>query len=307
MFQIADGYSDPAQLREALKGVDVLVSALNRTDSKPLDALAEAAVDSGVVVYFPAEYGTYVTMLPLIRCIVLNSLYVYSDHRYDGLPMHKEWAKKEKHFKHAVEYAKSRQRDMKVVAVYAGPFTEDSIDVRSPLFPEILKLSYSKTLFTAKMLVNSYPFHSLFLIFLLFSLDGIDLDARTISTYGSSSTRITFTTKADLARSIAQLAILSMSSSAGLADSVPSHVRIAGYSPSMRELAGVLQRLDGGNEFKILQADKEPVKKELVETHAEESMEALPAFMRYDHSSHIQPFFFCSCFLFFFFPPPFRI
>lgn len=54
--------------------------------------------------------------------------------------MHKEWAKKEKHFKHAVEYAKSRQRDMKVVSVYAGPFTEDSIDVRFFLFLVNLKL-----------------------------------------------------------------------------------------------------------------------------------------------------------------------
>lgn len=73
VFTVADGYSDPAQLRQALKGVDVLVSALNRTDSKPLDALAEAAVDSGVVVYFPAEYGTYVMTLPLIFRIVLKS------------------------------------------------------------------------------------------------------------------------------------------------------------------------------------------------------------------------------------------
>lgn len=73
LVQVAEGYSEAAQLRESLKGVDILVSALNRTDRKALDGLAEAAIDSGVVVYFPAEYGTYVfNFITSLKIVLTN-------------------------------------------------------------------------------------------------------------------------------------------------------------------------------------------------------------------------------------------
>lgn len=50
---------DAATLKTALKGVDVLVNALaSREEAAPgMDILAKTAIDAGVRVYFPSEFG----------------------------------------------------------------------------------------------------------------------------------------------------------------------------------------------------------------------------------------------------------
>ena len=48
----------PANLLDALKGVDVVLNVLGGSASVAAkDGVAKAAVDSGAVVYFPSEFG----------------------------------------------------------------------------------------------------------------------------------------------------------------------------------------------------------------------------------------------------------
>ncbi len=55
---------DAAALKTALQGVDVLVNALaSREAAAPgMDILAKAAIDAGVKVYFPSEFGVWVVL-----------------------------------------------------------------------------------------------------------------------------------------------------------------------------------------------------------------------------------------------------
>ena len=57
---LAEGDADDTgTMKTALKGVDVLVNALaSREEAAPgMDILAKTAIDAGVRVYFPSEFG----------------------------------------------------------------------------------------------------------------------------------------------------------------------------------------------------------------------------------------------------------
>ncbi|KAH8116734.1 NAD-binding protein [Phellopilus nigrolimitatus] len=197
------------RLQESLKGVDIVANVLNQVDVRLKDMLAEAAVEVGAKVYFPSEFGVYVLFQTSTQ---ISTFYVqaveltetdHSDHRLNDFPGydHEEWVKKSKHVSYVRELATRKGCDMKVISVYTGLFLEDSL-------------------------------HSRF---------GNDLETRTITTYGSSSTRVTYTSKEDIGRAVAQLAILAMLSPAALSDSVPDYVRISGSPRSAVEVAAAFE------------------------------------------------------------------
>ncbi|KAI5121372.1 hypothetical protein M0805_001185 [Coniferiporia weirii] len=134
------------------------------------------------------------------------------DHRANDFPGfdHEEWIKKRKHFSYATELAEQKGGNVKVIAVYTGLFLEDSLDPRF----------------------------------------GIDISTRTVTAIGPSDARVTYTSKVDIARAVAQLAILAMLSPAALADSVPAHVHIAGCTRSATEMAAALDRHTSPNKGK---------------------------------------------------------
>lgn len=57
---------DAATLKRALVGVDVVVNAIVSTPvaAPGMKVLVKAAVDAGVRVYFPSEFGVYVDRMP---------------------------------------------------------------------------------------------------------------------------------------------------------------------------------------------------------------------------------------------------
>ncbi|EJD02544.1 NAD-binding protein [Fomitiporia mediterranea MF3/22] len=171
-------------LRNALKGTDIVVNVLGVTSARVKDVVAEAAIEAGVKVYFPSEFGV--------------------DHRLNDFPGfdHPEWIKKRKHLDYVNEIA-AKKGDVKIISVYNGLFLEDSFNVTESRY-------------------------------------GVDLSSRTITALGSPSSRATFTSKVDIARSVAQLAILAMLSPATLSDNVPSHVHISGCTRSAEEIAHAL-------------------------------------------------------------------
>ncbi|OCB86111.1 NAD-binding protein [Sanghuangporus baumii] len=126
------------------------------------------------------------------------------DHRLNDFPGfdHEEWEKKRRHIAYANELAVKKGGDVKVIAVYTGLFLEDSLNPRF----------------------------------------GFDISAGKITILGPPSSKITFTSRRDIARSVAQLAILAMVSPASLQDNVPSHVRIAGCTRSVEEIAQALNK-----------------------------------------------------------------
>lgn len=102
---------------------------------------------------------------------------------------------------------------------------------------------------------------------------GIDLKERSNVVFGSKYTRSSFTSKADVARSVAQLAILSMGPPGSLADKVPDHVRISGCPRSAAEIATAIEdAMDENNEadktrFTIIQKDLSTEKANLKQRH----------------------------------------
>jgi len=62
------------------------------------------------------------------------------------------------------------------------------------------------------------------------SLFGFVFDNRLITVFGSSNSRIAYTGKNDIGRSVAQLSLLSLSADPKVLVSVPEHVRISGSS-----------------------------------------------------------------------------
>ncbi|KAL5532534.1 hypothetical protein ACEPAF_4308 [Sanghuangporus sanghuang] len=173
-----------AALRSSMNEIDVVVNALGMTSAQVKDVVAETAIEAGAKVYFPSEFGV--------------------DHRLNDFPGfdHEEWEKKRRHIAYANELAVKKGGDVKVIAVYAGLFLEDSLNPRF----------------------------------------GFDISARKITILGPPSSKITFTSRRDIARSVAQLAILAMVSPASLQDNVPSHVRIAGCTRSVEEIAQALNK-----------------------------------------------------------------
>jgi len=94
---------DPADpllsFTQAFEGVDVVISAVGRSTLEYKDALFQAALDSGVKVYFPSEYGV--------------------DHRLNDFPGWDdvEWNVKRMHAQKSKELAGDK---IKAISVYAG-------------------------------------------------------------------------------------------------------------------------------------------------------------------------------------------
>jgi len=80
---------------------------------------------------------------------------------------------------------------------------------------------------------------------------GLDTDNNLFTAIGSADGKFTLTAKADIAASIARLAVLT----AANPSSVPDHVRIAGDTKSIRELAEIFGRESGQK----IQVTEEPV------------------------------------------------
>ena len=53
--ELGDGVK--AALRKSMEGMDVVVNALGVTNAQVKDMVAEAAINAGVKVYFPSEFG----------------------------------------------------------------------------------------------------------------------------------------------------------------------------------------------------------------------------------------------------------
>ncbi|KZT64192.1 NAD(P)-binding protein [Daedalea quercina L-15889] len=92
-----------ASFTKAFQGADVVVNLLGTTPHAYRDAVGEAAIKSGVKVYFPPEFGT--------------------DHRINDFPGwdHAEWIFKGQH---AQKYRELGAGKTKVIAVYTGAFLE---------------------------------------------------------------------------------------------------------------------------------------------------------------------------------------
>ena len=88
---------------------------------------------------------------------------------------------------------------------------------------------------------------------------GFDVAQETFTIYGSPETRVTFTSKKDIGKSIARLAFLSMSPSAS---SVPSHVRICGTAASAKDIAEAITDEVPSKQIKIvgLKVEEEKLK-----------------------------------------------
>lgn len=125
---------------------------------------------------------------------------------------------------------------------------------------------------------------------------GFDIAARKITTVGPASSRVTFTSKRDIARSVAQLAILAMVSPASLHDSVPSHVHISGCTRSAGDIAQALSEAlsragstDAGMETKIevVQEDLAEARRNLKEAYDTGDVGAPAGYIRF---AWIDPF-----------------
>jgi len=97
---------DPASAqawKNVLKGVDVVVNTMAGQVVDVNNLIADAAVESGVKVYFPSEFGV--------------------DHRINDFPGfdHPEWARKRVQTEHVQEVSAGK---MKIVFLYIGLFVE---------------------------------------------------------------------------------------------------------------------------------------------------------------------------------------
>jgi len=72
---------------------------------------------------------------------------------------------------------------------------------------------------------------------------GFDFDNHLITVFGSPDSRIAFTGKDDIGRSVAQLSLLSLSPDPKVVASVPEHVRIAGSSRTFAEVKHIVESL----------------------------------------------------------------
>ncbi len=71
---------------------------------------------------------------------------------------------------------------------------------------------------------------------------GFHLAEQRIEVFGSPESKVAYTSKADIGRSVAQLSLLSLSSDAKVAASVPEHVRIAGSNPSFTDIGNLFDK-----------------------------------------------------------------
>lgn len=175
---------DAAALKRALEGVDVVVNAIVSTPiaAPGMKVLVKAAVNAGVKVYFPSEFGVDRR---------LNA--------FEGFDM-AEWYLKIEHLDFIKEISKGK--NFKVILLYTGLFLEDS------LIPWL----------------------------------GFHIAEQRIEVFGSPESKVAYTSKADIGRSVAQLSLLSLSSDAKVAASVPEHVRIAGSNPSFTDIGNLFDK-----------------------------------------------------------------
>lgn len=52
--------SDEEHIRSAMRELDIMVNVLGPASAQAKDLIAAAAIESGVKVYFPSEFGVYV-------------------------------------------------------------------------------------------------------------------------------------------------------------------------------------------------------------------------------------------------------
>ncbi|ETW84890.1 hypothetical protein HETIRDRAFT_165861 [Heterobasidion irregulare TC 32-1] len=225
------GSEDKDVLRDALRGVDAVINALGGDADKGLmDRLFDAALASGVAVYFPSEFG--------------------ADHRLNNFPgfEHEVWAHKREHAARARARVVENSGDMKIIAVYVGWFMEEAI---RPIY-------------------------------------GFDTDRGVYTCYGSPSQKFALTSKADVARAVAELSILSMSPV--MASSVPDHVRIAGQIASYEKVKDVVKQ-ETGIEVTLASEDLRQHKVRLEENRAEGPIEYIRVLMgegKLDFSGDVQ-------------------
>ncbi|KAH9948291.1 hypothetical protein B0H21DRAFT_788404 [Amylocystis lapponica] len=102
LYKVDDANPGPSY-EKALKGVDVFVNAFGSVPVALKDTVFDAALKSGVKVYFPSEFGL--------------------DHRRNNFEEwdHPEWIGKRAHLNKALELGKEK---IKTIAVFTGIFLE---------------------------------------------------------------------------------------------------------------------------------------------------------------------------------------
>lgn len=107
---------------------------------------------------------------------------------------------------------------MKVISLYTGYFTEDAVKV-GLLYP------LSSTIARSDLCHLSWQ-----------PWIGFDTPNKLYTSVGPATTRTSFTSKVDIARAVARLAVLATQDPAN----VPDHVRISGDAKSFAELAEIM-------------------------------------------------------------------
>ncbi|KLO14005.1 hypothetical protein SCHPADRAFT_967111 [Schizopora paradoxa] len=71
---------------------------------------------------------------------------------------------------------------------------------------------------------------------------GFHFKERRIEAFGSPDSKVAYTSKVDIGRSVAQLSLLSLSPDPNIAATVPLHVRIAGSNPSFTDIKHIFEK-----------------------------------------------------------------
>lgn len=71
---------------------------------------------------------------------------------------------------------------------------------------------------------------------------GFQIAEQRIEAFGSPDSKVAYTSKVDIGRSVAQLSLLSLSSDPKIAATVPLHVRIAGSNPSFSDIKHIFEK-----------------------------------------------------------------
>ncbi len=120
-----------------------------------------------------------------------------------------------------------------------------------------------------------------FLYSSLHSAGGFDIPSHTFSCVGSPHMPISFTSKSDIGRVLAQLSILSMSSNPSAASSVPDFVRVCGTTKSYDDIKKIFEAEDESNNsfIEIKTTDlgiyRDEVKKAFLEENSDDPLKHL--------------------------------
>ncbi|EED84085.1 predicted protein [Postia placenta Mad-698-R] len=166
----------------AFSGVDVVVNTVSNAPVRYHDALFDGALQSGVKVYFPSEFGLD---------------YKYADLSGYGKSV---WDEKARHVSRARKLA---QNKVKIIELDVGMFIE----------------------------------------YVLIPWFGFDATNLTFAFAGSPDSKITVTSKVDIARATARLSLLALSQDTA----VPFEgvIRVAGQHVSYRQIADAVERVRG--------------------------------------------------------------